>query len=111
MAIHDAYARVTPFELLLPEEGFFEKRFPLIREEAEERGGSLTTPESFLLLSETAMALREIREEDDIPERVRQHGALLFQAFHFWEDGHPLLLLDTDVVRYLVENGPPDGEW
>jgi len=111
LAIHDAYARVTPFELLLPEEGFPQKRFPLIREEAEERGGSLNTPESFLLLSETAMALREIRGEDDAPERIQQHGALLFQAFHFWEGDHPLLLLDTRVVRYLVGHGPPEGEW
>jgi hypothetical protein len=109
--IHDSYARITPFELLLPEEEFPGKRFPLIREEAEGRGGSLDTPESFLLLSETAVALREIREEDDAPERVQQHGALLFQAFHFWEEGHPLLLLDTAVVRFLVGNGPEEGEW
>jgi hypothetical protein len=109
--IHDSYARITPFELLVPEEEFPGKRFPLIREEAEGRGGSLDTPESFLLLSETAVALREIRGEDDAPERVQQHGALLFQAFHFWEEGQPLLLLDTEVVRYLVSNGPSAGEW
>jgi len=111
MPIHDAYARVTPFELLLPEETFPEERFPLIRAEAEARGGSVDTPEYFLLLSETAMALREIRGEDDAPERVQQHGALLFHAFHFWEEGHPLLLLDTEVVRYVVGHGPQEGEW
>ncbi len=30
MPIHDAYARVTPFELLLPAEGFADERFPRI---------------------------------------------------------------------------------
>lgn len=111
MAIHDAYARVTPYELLLPKEGFAEERFPRIRREAEGRGGSLDSPDSFLLLGEAALALREVRGEDDPAEAVQQHGALLFQAFHFWEQGQPLFLLETDVVRFLVENGPREGEW
>lgn len=111
MPIHDAYARVTPFELLMPKEDFPQERFPLIRQEAEVRGGSLDTPETFVLLSESAMALREIRGEEDPTEAVTQHGALLFQAFHFWEAGRPLYLLATDVVRYLVDHGPGPEEW
>lgn len=111
MPVHDDYARITPFELLLPNEGFPEERFPLIRAEATGRGGSVDAPESFLLLSETALALREIRGEDDAPARVQQHGALLYHAFHFWEEGEPLLLMDTDVVRYLVGAGADPGEW
>ena len=102
---------MTPYELLLPSEGFAAERFPLIRSEAEERGGSLNSPDSFLLLSEAAMALREVREDDDGAEMVQRHGALLFQAFHFWEGEHPLLLLDDEVVRFLVENGPEEGTW
>lgn len=111
MPVHDAYARITPYELLLPREGFAEERFPLIRGEAEERGGSVDDPDAFLLLSETAMALREIREEDDAAEMVQRHGALLFQAFHFWEGGQPLMFLDPGVVRFLTENGPAEGGW
>jgi hypothetical protein len=111
MPVHDSYARTTPFELLLPTEGFAEEWFPKIREEAEGRGGSLQDPESFLLLGEAAMALREIRGEDDPPELMQQHGALLFQAFHFFEAGMPLYLLDTEVVRYVVGKGPGEGEW
>lgn len=110
MPVHDAYARVTPFELLLPDEEFVGKWFPLIREEAEARGGDLTTPESFVLLSQVALALREVRGEEDAPELVQQHGALLFQAFHFWENGEPLYLLDTETARYLVDNGPEE-DW
>lgn len=111
MPVHDSYARKTPYELLLPEEGFAEEWFPKIREEAEGRGGSLATPESFVLLSEAALALREIRGEEDPPELIQQHGALLYHAFHFHEAGHPLYLLDTDMVRFVVENGPGEGEW
>lgn len=111
MPVHDAYARVTPFELLLPDEEFAGRWFPLIREEAEGKGGSLDTPESFVLLSQAAMALREIRGEADAPELIQQHGALLFQAFHFWENGELLFLMETGVARHLVEHGPEVGEW
>lgn len=111
MPIHDKYARTTPYELLLPREGFAEEWFPKIRGEAEGRGGSLATPESFLLLSESALALREIRGEDDPPAFFQQHGALLFQAFHFWEGGTPLFLAETDVVRFLAQTGPAEGTW
>jgi len=111
MPIHDKYARFTPYELLLPAEGFAEEWFPKIREEAEERGGSLATPEAFVMLAEAALALREIRGEEDAPELIQQHGALLFQAFHFHEGGKPLFLLETDVIRSLVKDGPSEGEW
>jgi hypothetical protein len=109
--IHDAYARITPYEILLPGEGFPGEHFPRIREEADERGGSVDTPESFLLLSEAALALREIRGEDDPPDLVRQHGALLYQAFHFWEAGQQFFLLDVGVTRFLVKTGPEAGAW
>ena len=111
MPIHDSFARITPYELLLPGPEFPGERFPLIRQEAEGRGGSLATPESFLLLAEAAVTLREVRGEADGPELLQQHGALLFQAFHFWEEGTPLMLLGSEVVRFLVENGPEEGEW
>jgi hypothetical protein len=111
MPIHDSFARITPYELLLPGPEFPGERFPLIRQEAEGRGGSLNTPESFLLLAEAAVTLREIRGEGDGPELLQQHGALLFQAFHFWEEGTPLMLLGREVVRFLVQTGPEDGDW
>lgn len=111
MPVHDAYARITPFDLLLPDEEFPDRWFPLIREEAEGKGGSLNTPESFVLLSQAAMALREIRGEEDAPELIQQHGALLFHAFHFWENEKPLYLLDTGTARALVKDGPEGENW
>jgi hypothetical protein len=111
MPVHDSFARRTPFELLMPREDFAEEWFPKIREEAKERGGTLDDPEAFLLLGEAAMALREIRGEDDPPELMQQYGALLFHAFHFYEAGKPLFLLDTDVLRLVTKKGPAQGEW
>jgi hypothetical protein len=111
MPIHDSYARITPYELLLPEEGFADKRFPLIEEEAEKRKADISVPERFALLSEAGAVLREIRGEEDDPQLIHQYGILLFHAFHFWRGGQPFLQLETGVVRYLVEVGPKSGEW
>lgn len=111
MPVHDAYARVTPFELLLPEEGFADERFPLIQEEAEERKADLADPQGFVMLSQVGSVLREIRGEDDPPQLIQQYGTLLFHSFHFWREGHPFYQMETGAVRYLVETGPGEGEW
>lgn len=111
MPVHDAYARITPYELLLPREDFADVRFPLIRKEAEEREADLGDPERFALLSEAGAALRLLRGETDDPQRIHQFGILLYHAFHFWEQGLPFYQLETGVVRYLVETGPPPGTW
>ena len=111
MPIHDAYARITPYELLLPEEGFEEERFPLIGEEAKKRQADISDPERFALLSEVGAVLRDIRGETDAPQLIQQYGILLFHAFHFWQEGLLFFQLETGVVRYLVEVGPKSGEW
>ncbi len=111
MPIHDRYARLTPYELFLPDQGFAQARFPSIRKEAETRGSALNDPEGFALLGEAGAVLREIRGEGDDPRLIQQHGALLFHAFHFWREGCPLYLLETGVMRFLAETGPRQGEW
>ncbi|MBT8397608.1 MAG: hypothetical protein HKO65_10245 [Gemmatimonadetes bacterium] len=111
MPIHDAYARVTPYELLLPTEGFADERFPLIQQEAKEREADLFDPERFALLSEAGAILREIRGEGDDPQLIHQFGILLFHAFHFWKEGLPFFQLETGAVRYLVKAGPEGGGW
>jgi hypothetical protein len=111
MPIHDAYARVTPYELLLPEEGFADQRFPLIQAEARERRADLSDPERFALLSEAGVVLRKVRGEEDDPQLIYQFGLLLFHAFHFWQEGLPFYQLTTGVGRYLVSAGPEGGAW
>ena len=111
MPLHDAYARVTPYELTLPDEGFAEKRFPLIREEATTRGLDITAPEGFVMAAEVGAALREIRSPEDDPALIQEYGNILFHAFHFWEAGKPFLFLDGSVVRRLTQPELDMGEW
>ena len=111
MAIHDAYGRITPFELILPTGEFADERFPGIEEEAEDRGADPGNPEAFPLLGEAGAILRELRPEDADPQLMTLYGNLLFHAYHFWKEGLPLYLTDTGVVRFLVETGPGEGAW
>ena len=111
MPIHDGYARKTPFELLLPGAGFADERFPAIKAEAEERKVDLGDPARFALLSEAGAVLRAIRGEEEDATLIQQHGFLLFQAFHFWQEGHPLFLAEVPVVRFLVGSGPGEEDW
>lgn len=111
MPLHDEYARITPYELLLPQEDFADERFPAIRKEAEARGGDLTNPDAFSLLGEAGMVLRALRGEEEDPHLIQQHGALLFHAFHFWQEDRPLYLLETGVLRFLTDTGPQKEAW
>ena len=106
MAIHDAYLRTTPLELLLPGDDFAEEHFPRVAEEIEERGGGGTDPESFVLLMTVGEALRELKGPGDEGETIHEHGALLFHAYHVWRADGPAYLLSTHAARYLVETDP-----
>jgi hypothetical protein len=111
MAVHDAYARITPFELILPSAAFADERFPRVREEADKRGLGLSDPGSFALLSEVGVILREIRGEGEDPRLIHQHGALLFHSFHFWTAARPVFLLERGVVRHITGAGPEESGW
>lgn len=111
MPVHDRFARLTPFELFLPEEGYAQERFDLIRQEAQERGGDLDDPEAFPLLAAAGAVLRDIRPEEEAPGSIGKYADFLFHAFHFWQEGCPLYLVETPVARFLVETGPSPGSW
>lgn len=111
MAVHDAYARLTPYELAIPGREFAETHFAEIETEAETRGFDLLDPEAFVMLAAAGAALREIRGEEDDPGLIEQYGALLFHGFHFWRSAEALYLCDLRTVRYLVESDPGIGRW
>jgi hypothetical protein len=104
MPIHDAYARVTPYELALPGEGFAEEHFGALAEEAAARDSDAGDPGDFAMLMAAGQALRELRGPDEDAERIREHATLLYHAYHFWRGGRPVLLLETGVVRSLVSD-------
>lgn len=103
MALHDAYARRTPYELFLPDEDFADEHFPGIVEELDERAGSASDPTRFVMLMRAGEVLQRLKGPEDDPERIRQHGALLFHAFHFWRSERPLFLLTEESARRVVE--------
>lgn len=113
MAIHDDYARVTPYELTFPDLAYAEERLDAIEEEARARDeeDALTDPGRFVMLAETGRTLREIRGQDEDAALIQQYGVLLYHAYHFRRSGRPVYLLGTHAARYLVEAGPEPGEW
>lgn len=124
-----AQPRLTPFELVFGAEELDDRLFPPIAEEAVARGIPLDDPERFLFLTSVGQLLRGIAgaaEEgagtpdaqeaaelaDEAGEIMRQHGRLLYHAFHFWRTGKNLLVLDPALARALVDEPPVvDDDW
>lgn len=106
MAIHDDYARITPYELALPDPDFAEEAFGRIRDAVDERSVARDDPGRFVAVPEVAEILEELKDPREDAEDGHQHGLLLYHAFHFREAGRPLYLLGTHAARYLVESDP-----
>ena len=102
MAIHDAYARLTPYELLLPDPEFADRRFPAVAEEADERDIDLHNPAAFVMLGAVQGVLAELREEDATPESAHDHGVVLFFAYHLWRTGGAVVLARQKTLRALM---------
>lgn len=110
MPFHDDYARRTPFERALPGEDFAARHFEAMTREAERRGTALEDPGGLAMLESTGAALEELRLPSEGMETLPRHAALLFHAFHHHRAGHPLVLVRSGVVRYLVDTEPGAGE-
>jgi hypothetical protein len=108
---HDAFARITPYELSFPDLDFARRHFAAIRREGEARGVDLGEPGAFIMLAASGQALREIRGPEDDPALIHQYGFLLYHSFHFCEAGEPLYLLQAPALRELIEKDPPGPEW
>ena len=106
MAIHDAYARLTPYELLLPEPDFPDRYFPAIGEEAAERGVDVGNPAAFVMLGAVQGVLAELREEDAAPASAHDHGGVLYFAYHMWRTGGAVVLAQQEALRDVVSGDP-----
>lgn len=105
MPVHDAYARLTPYERLLPGADFPTRRFTAIEAEARRRGVPLDDPAAFVLLDSAAEALGEWVGEGVDTETLSRYAVLLFHAYHHYRAGTPVYLLETPVVRVLLAPG------
>ncbi len=106
MPVHDAYARLTPFEIAFPDGA--ERLVRTVLEESDVRGdpGDVRT---FLTSPAVGAVLEELRADGTGTDRVRSFGMLAYHAFHFARAGKPVLLVETSVARRLTE-GPGVGD-
>lgn len=111
MAVHDAYARLTPYELSFPDLDFARRHFSAIREEATAREVDLRDPTAFVMLASTGQALREIRGPQDDPALIRQYGFLLYHAYHFCASGEALYVAPASALRPLLAEDPDASGW
>lgn len=106
MALHDDYARFTPYEVLFPEPSDAEALARTVVEEAAGRGADLDDPHSFLTLGAVTAFVRGIEGGEASDASTHPYGLLLWHALHFEASGRPVYLLGTHVARYLVEGAP-----
>jgi hypothetical protein len=102
----DAWARLTPYELGIPGRAFAEENFAAIAREAEARGVDPSDPGAFMLLGEVGRVLNELQGGERGADALQRFGAFLFHAWHMHRAGEPLLLLERETVRHLVEGWP-----
>jgi hypothetical protein len=123
-------AHPSPYDLVFGAESIDDRLFPPIKGEAEARGVSLEDPERFVFLTGVGRLLQAIAggegdAEGEGPgkgggagegsregrgEAFRQHGRLLFHAFHFWRAGKVEVELDEALVRRLLDDDEPGGD-
>jgi len=77
VSFHDAYARVTPFEVVFPD------------------------PDAAPSLAEEIQLEADARVSD-----AAARSAFAFQALHFIQEGRPVLLVETALCRALTAEGP-----
>ena len=109
MTLHDAYARLTPYEIAFQDKAALQALIVEIAEEVEGRGADPSSPQSFVTMGSVGAFVRELQGPDAAPETILDYGALVFQAVHFTTAECPLYVLGTHASRYLVD-GVPDGE-
>ena len=97
-----AAARLSPYEIGLPDRAFQERVFREIREEGQASGVEFGDPGAFLRLEAAGRAVGELRGAPGGAPWSDPLGAFLFHAFHFGAAGERLYLLDEAAARYLA---------
>lgn len=119
--------RPSPYHLVFGIEAVDETLFPPIAEEAEARDHPLDDPDRFLFLTGVGRLLQAIAGDPEQAaadeaadeagpgegrgEVLKQHGRLLFHAFHFWRAGKVEVGLGETQVRHLLDDPPAVGDW
>jgi hypothetical protein len=130
MTTHDR-THPSPYHLVFGAESMDDTLFPPIAAEAKARGNPIHDPDRFVFLSSVGHLLTAIAgppdgdvahapPDEDVAhppaaggesaddrsaagEAFRQHGRLLFHAFHFWREGRHEVALDEATVRRMLD--------
>jgi hypothetical protein len=105
MSLHDAYARLTPFEIAFPDRAVLAELQGAVATEAGERGVDPTSLEGFVSLAAVGRFLADLHGEAPRVSLL-EYGVLTFHAVSFLNEGAPLFLLDAAVARRLVDVAP-----
>jgi hypothetical protein len=108
--VSEARERPGPYDLAFGAEALDDRLFPPIRDEAEARNQPLDDPDRFVFLTGVGRLLQAIAGEAH-GEAFREHGRLLFHAFHYWLAGKVEVSLDEPTVRALLDETAPVGDW
>lgn len=106
MSLHDAWARITPLELLLPSAEVARALLEAVEEEAEGRGASPEVPHSFVTMGTTSDFIKSVAGSDASDEEVQRVSALAYHVVNFHRLEGAVYLLDTAVSRYLTGGVP-----
>ena len=106
MALHDAYARRTPFEVAFPDPAPVEALEQEIAREVEARGVEPSEPALFVTMRAVAAFLEHLGEGEAQRGSGHRFGPLVFHAIHHRAAGSPVYLLETALVRHLVDQAP-----
>ena len=108
MSLHDAYARITPYELAFRDRAAAEELLAQIDEEAAGRRADPHDPHAFVTMGAVGAFIRALEGPGAPSGTVHHLGALVYHGVHFTRAGCPLYLLTTAAARRLVEDSP-DG--
>jgi hypothetical protein len=106
MSLHDAYARMTPFEIAFPDSTVLDDLARAVMEEATARRVDPELPGVFITLGSVDDFVRDVLSPEDPEGALLRYGGLIFHAVHFVRADRPLYLADTSVARRLVDDVP-----
>jgi hypothetical protein len=107
--------RTDPYHLVFGARSLDDTLFPPIAGEAKARDAPLDDPERFLFLTSVGRLLQAIAGDPaeggpGSGEALRQHGRLLYHAFHFWREGKKVLELEEAEVRRVLDKDHAPGD-
>ena len=111
MSLHDAYARLTPFEIAFPDADRLEALAAAVHDEGARRAVDPTHLDGFLGLTAVGDFLAVVHGDggqgQDVPRvALLGYGTLAYHAVHFVRSGRPLFFLTTPATRRLVGRAP-----